>query len=738
MVTKKHDLQLKPNFREIILPAQKGARAPGVAESFAYEPTTVAEEPLGYLFFMGEIVDETPGTAQKSGAPAPMRKRQDWGHLLNLIASLMKREYYAVGERGVHAALESALRKANAAIAELGPRPARPGMSHAPKSPWANHLHGVVAALSRSTFHFATTGDVALYIKRGKHLMDVAATLVKSGSRANRAFRTIASGRVMPGDTIVMTSSRAAAAFSESEHDPFVRLPAFDGITAHLTTLLRKANAGPAAVLAMELTAVPEQKMSITSYQLPVTNYQSPVTNYQLPVTNYQLPVTNYQLPVVAAAPDASDAPAPVALPESAARLTTPSHTLPLEVPVTSNRLPEEAEGWSGGDPAESDSAPDIQSRFDGWTHAARQALRWALKPRRIAVVLAGVLILWGVSNASRIFGKHPTSGSSRTLQEARAKRDGAEHALLKGRNEEAAALLTQALAALEGALRDPTTRRDAEALAADVASLRAKAERVEAVAEPPVFFDASSLAVTFAADGAVLGKNAVVFFSSTSNILVRLDPARAAATAIFANLDVGEGMLAATAFNDSIVFLTTKGRFITYAPASDRSAAVLGPAPANARDLASFGTNLYVLTADAPYLLKAPVRDGVLQPAKPWLTTTEPVAAARLAIDGAIWVAESASQLTRFYQGKLAQRFTLAGISTGTIQDLETDEDHDVLAIATTDPGRVIIAGKDGTVITQLASPAFQNVRGLTFFNESLLVVTPQKTYRVELPQTP
>lgn len=656
MVTKKHDPHLKPNFREIILPASRGMRRPGVAESFVYEPTTVAEEPVGYLFFMGEIMGEMPAARPKADTPAPLRKRQDWGHLLHLIASLVKREYYASGDRDAPRALESALRKANAAVAELG---------RATKSPWANHLHGVIAALSRSTLHFATTGDVALYIKRGKHLVDVAATLAKTGSRAPRAFRTIASGRMIPGDTIVITSSRAAAAFSDGEHDPFVRLPAFEGITAHLTTLLRKANAGPAAVLAIELTARPE--------------------------------------PIVANAPP----------PEPAGTLA----------PYTSL-----------GDAPGLVAIEAPQSRFDLWTHSAQEVLRRVFRPRLIAMVLAAALILWGANQASRLFQKQPTPISHRALQEARAKRDGAENALLQGRNEQASALLTQALAALDRALRDPATQRDAEALAADVTSLQAKAERVEAVAEPPVFFDASSLAVTFAADGAVVGKNAVVFFSSTSNVLVRLDPTRAAATTIFANLDVGEGITAGAALGDAVVFLTTNGRLISYTPASDRGTTVLGAAPANARDLASFGTSLYALTADAPYLLKMPVRDGVLQPARSWLTPTEPIAAARFAIDGAIWVAESAGQLTRFYQGKLVQRVTLAGISASTVQDFETDEDHDLITIATADPSRIIIAGKDGTVIKQLASPAFANVRGLAFFDDDLLVVTPQKTYRVTL----
>lgn len=663
MVTKKHDPQLKPNFREIIMPAGKGVRRPGVAESFVYEPTTVAEEPLGHLFFVGEIMSEMPAAKTKTDTPAPLQQRQDWGHLLNLIASLVKREYYAVGGRDAHSALESALRKANAAVMEL---------NHTAKSPWANHLHGVIAALSRSTLHFATTGDVALFIKRGKHLVDVAATLTKAVSRAQRAFRTIASGRVMPGDTVVMTSSRAAAAFAESEHDPFVRLPAFDGIAAHLTTLLRKANAGPAAVLAMELAAIPD--------------------------------------PVVANAQSAS---VPAPSPEPAAALAGDATVLAA---------------------AEGTGDPGIQSRFDLWTYAARRIFRQAFRPRTILVALAAALVLWGGSQANRLFRKQPPPLNRRALQEARAKRDGAEKALLKGHNEEAAALLTQALAALDGARRDPTTQRDAEALAADVTSLQTKAERVEAVAEPPVFFDATALAVTFAADGAVRAKGVVLFYSSASNVLVRLDPNRAAATTIFANLDVGEGMQAATVLGETAVFLTTKGRLIAFSPDSDRGTTVLGQAPANARDLESFGTNLYVLTAEAPYLLKMPVRDGVLQAAKPWLTTTESIGATRFAVDGSIWAAASAQELVRLYQGKLANRFALAGISASAVQDLETDEDHDLVAIATAAPSRIIVAGKDGTVTKQIASPAFSNVRGLTFFDEDLLVVTPQKTYRVGL----
>ncbi|MBI2624572.1 hypothetical protein HYW67_03745 [Candidatus Parcubacteria bacterium] len=646
MVTKKREPQLKPNFREIILPAGKGAPTPGMAESFVYEPTTVTEENLGYLFFVGEIT---------GGAPA--RKHQDWGHLLNLIASLIKREYYGASDRDAHTALEEALRKANAAISEL---------NRATKSPWVNHLHGVVASLSRSSLHFATTGSVAIFIKRGKHLMDVAAHFARTSARAGRAFHAIASGKVVPGDILVMTSSRAAASFAESEHDPFVRLPAFDGMTAHLTTLLRKAKVGPAAVLAIELAAQPE-------------------------------------LVVV----------------ESQAVPRQPPPPEPIPALVALNE--EESE---------------VESRFDLWVRALGRALGRVARPSVAAILTIIAVAVWGGVQVSRLMRKEPTPVSRQAFQEARVKRDGAEKAIIKGRNDEAAALLTQALALLDEALRDPATQRDAEALAADVTNLQAKAERIEAVAELPVFFDAASLAVNFSADGVILIKGAPVFFSSSSNVLIRLDPTKAAATTFFANLDIGEGVLAGAALNDGAVLLTTKGRFIAYAPEATRATIVLGPAPTNTLDLESFGANLYLLTADTPHIFKNPVLGGALQEATPWLNPPQSISGNRFAIDGSIWIAESANQLVRFYKGKLANKFELAGVSSGTVQDLEIDEDHNLIAVATVGPGRIVIAEKTGRVIKQLASSAFSDIRAAMFLDDDLLVVTPQKTYRVELPR--
>ncbi|MBI3304709.1 hypothetical protein HYZ80_00045 [Candidatus Parcubacteria bacterium] len=685
MVTRKQEERLRPRSHEIIIPATRGGtRHAGVAESFTYEPTTIEEEPLGHLFVLGEIMGEMPAAGpaagtKKQSAGGP-RRRQNWGHLLNVIASLTKREYYAHANRSAHAALEAALRKANAAISELSPA----------NTSWANSFHGAAIALSRNNLHFSAIGNMALYLKRGKRLTDVAATIPRATRRNTRpAFRTIASGKLAPGDIMLITSARTISVLAGSA-SPFMALPPFAEIAPTLTALLRTAGAGPAAVLAVYI---------------------------ELETTSKPTPVDNPATPQVAT---------PVG-PEP-----TPFESIETEQKIIHA----------------------VESRFDLWRSKTAALLRTTtalpaqvIRPARrwwragTAILLVTFLAAWGAQHIPSLFKRSTTHAANRaSLREARDKRDAAEKALLSGKNTQAKQLLAQALGILEAALADSATRRDAEALAADVRNLELKAERVELVAEPETVFRTDALAVKFAAGGAVAAGGTLVFYSGESNVLVRVQSNPGTTETIFANLDAQEGIRTGTAVNDEAVFLTTRDRLIKLAGAN-RGTQFVGLAPPHTVDIKSFGSSLYFLVNAPPYILKAPVRDGTLQPTRPWLKNASDAPAvsnnSRMAIDGAIWVLEDANrgELIRFREGRRTGTIELGVDTASAVQALATDSDHETIVTVSTNPARLTTLSKTGSALARIASPVLEQTRSLLLLENAAVVVTPTKAFRFELP---
>ncbi|MBI4385730.1 hypothetical protein HY573_02780 [Candidatus Parcubacteria bacterium] len=685
MVTHKHEERLKPRVHEIIIPATRGGtRRAGVAESFVYEPTTIEEEPLGYLFVLGEIMGEMPAAGSATGtkkqssgetrAGVP-RRRQDWGHLLNVIASLIKREYYTHANRSAHAALEAALCKANAAISELSPA----------NTSWANSFHGAAVALSRSNLHFSAIGNMALYLKRGKRLTDVAATIPRATRRNTRpAFRTIASGKLAPDDIMLVTSARTISALA-GDASPFMALPPFAEIASKLTALLRTAEAGPAAVLAVSVELETPPK------------------------------------------PTVLDNPAAPPAPESAA--FEPTETEPGIM-----------------QPAE--------SRFDLWLlktaallHKTAALPAQAIEPARrwwragAAILIVTVLAVWGAQRIPSLFERSATRATNRaSLREARDKRDTAEKALLSGKNTQAKQLLAQALGILRSARADSATRSDAEALATDIRNLELKADRVELITEPETVFRTDALAVKFAASGAVTAGGMLVFYSEESNILVRVQPNQGETETTFANLEAQEGIRAGTAVQDEVMLLTTRNRLIKLMGAN-RGTQFVGLAPPHTVDMKSFGSSLYFLTSAPPYILKAPVRDGTLQPTRPWLKDESDAPAvssnSRMAIDGNIWILEDTSrnELIRFRDGRRTGTIGLGVDAASAVQALAADSDHETIAAISMNPARLITLSKTGETLSRIASPMLEQTRSLMLLENAAIVVTPTKAFRFELP---
>ena len=93
-------LILKSNSQEVALNPKDNS----ICESFIYEPAELPDKKLGSIYILGHI-EKQPG--------------EDIGYILNLISSLMKREYYADPSSGPKAAFERGLKKLNEVLKDF-------------------------------------------------------------------------------------------------------------------------------------------------------------------------------------------------------------------------------------------------------------------------------------------------------------------------------------------------------------------------------------------------------------------------------------------------------------------------------------------------------------------------------------------------------------------------------------------------------------------------------------------
>lgn len=161
-------------------------------EIFTYRPENVDRDALGGLYIVGEI--------EIAGRPEPNDL-----FILNSLASVLKREYYATLNDNPALSLEEALKAANAAFGNL----ALPSATVRP--------HMVVAALSSDTLHFARVGDALVFLVRNGTWLNLA-RLKKppTNHKKRQLFTNIISGRVQASDS-VMIATPALAPFLQQD-----------------------------------------------------------------------------------------------------------------------------------------------------------------------------------------------------------------------------------------------------------------------------------------------------------------------------------------------------------------------------------------------------------------------------------------------------------------------------------------------------------------------------------------
>jgi hypothetical protein len=168
----------QPKIQEILL-ENKGPKKKGVfCETFVYQPKNIDEIKLGSLFILGRL-EEYP----------------DASHIINLLTSIIKREYYSNSKRKPLKSLEDSFKKANAALADLTKSS---GFS------WLGKMDFVCAVLVKDILHITKIGRSKIFLMREGSMVDIGKKLVSSSPQ--KVFHSIASGKIFLHDKIVLAT----------------------------------------------------------------------------------------------------------------------------------------------------------------------------------------------------------------------------------------------------------------------------------------------------------------------------------------------------------------------------------------------------------------------------------------------------------------------------------------------------------------------------------------------------
>jgi hypothetical protein len=158
---------------------------------FNYSGENISVSQLGTLAGVFEIAD----------------KSEESAYIVNFLASVAKKEYFINPRRGAVESFEAALHKINLALSML--------VKHG-NTAWLGKLNGAIGVVEKNNIHFSVTGEAKILLLRNNHFSDISADLASEESSLHpiKTFVEISSGRLLPGDKIIITSPELLALLS--------------------------------------------------------------------------------------------------------------------------------------------------------------------------------------------------------------------------------------------------------------------------------------------------------------------------------------------------------------------------------------------------------------------------------------------------------------------------------------------------------------------------------------------
>jgi len=177
--TRNANKEISIEIREIVFSNEEGK---SFCDIFVYEPENIDEQALGNLYIIGEIVNLSENSS----------------YLVNLLASIIKKEFYLNTKRTAVESLEASLHKANSTLSDL----AEQG-----NVDWVGNLNMICAVYLENELHLSQTGNAKTLLIRNGQITDIGKNIIKEEkTHPFRTFANIASGELEIGDLVLFAT----------------------------------------------------------------------------------------------------------------------------------------------------------------------------------------------------------------------------------------------------------------------------------------------------------------------------------------------------------------------------------------------------------------------------------------------------------------------------------------------------------------------------------------------------
>lgn len=190
---KRREREYQAAIRDVLI-CSKNELVP-FATAFSFPPENFEQHKFGTIFGIIKVDDHS----------------EDSSYVVNLLTSVIKKEYFGKPHRSAEESFEASLRKANLALAEL--------VRHGATS-WAGKINFAGGAIERNNLHFSCLGNASIFLIRGGEIAEISDELEEekdAESHPLKTFSNTSSGKLEIGDKLIFTTHELTDIFSREE-----------------------------------------------------------------------------------------------------------------------------------------------------------------------------------------------------------------------------------------------------------------------------------------------------------------------------------------------------------------------------------------------------------------------------------------------------------------------------------------------------------------------------------------
>lgn len=188
-MTQKKQTKLEKEISEIIIVNNK--KLDPYIEIVNFSSRNIDQKKLGTILGIFEIKDISDDSA----------------YIVNFLASVSKKNYFASHQKTPNESFESTLAKLNLSLSEI----AKHGNVN-----WIGKIDAVLCSISENHINFSVSGDAKVLLLRNNKLMEISGNLSPKDETINplKTFTDIASGKLDSDDKLILTTDDISHIFS--------------------------------------------------------------------------------------------------------------------------------------------------------------------------------------------------------------------------------------------------------------------------------------------------------------------------------------------------------------------------------------------------------------------------------------------------------------------------------------------------------------------------------------------